>query len=106
MREKIKVLKDIADVNPLLEDGPLFQLIQLVALSLIANIVAINLNGAFIDAFQMVNGAQQGGLTRTGWPEDHRHRAGFDAQAHVIQRLVGAKMFAQVADFNSSRRLM
>jgi hypothetical protein len=35
------------------------QLIELVAFAAIADVVAINLNKAFIDALQMVNGAQQ-----------------------------------------------
>ena len=62
MREQIKVLEHIADVNPLAQNFRLFQLIQLVSLPTIANVIAIDLNKTLIDAFQMVDGTQECGF--------------------------------------------
>ena len=59
VRKEIEVLKHIANVDALLEDLFLLQLIELVALTTVANVVPVDLNKAFVDALQMVNGAQQ-----------------------------------------------
>ena len=93
MREQIEVLKYIAHVNPLAEDLFFFQLIQLVALTAIADIVAINLDKPFIDPFKMVNGAQQRRFSRTGRPQDHRHRSRRNLQGDIIQRFMTTKVF-------------
>ena len=68
MREQIEVLKYVADVDPLAEDLFLFQFVQLVAFAAIADIVAIDLDKAFIDALQVVNCPQQRRFSRTGRP--------------------------------------
>ena len=59
VRKEIEVLKHIAHVDALLEDLLLLQLIELVALTTVANVVPVDLNKAFVDALQVVNGAQQ-----------------------------------------------
>ena len=100
MREQIEVLKYVADVDPLAEDLFLFQFVQLVAFAAIADIVAIDLDKAFIDALQVVNRPQQRRFSRAGRPEDHRYRAGFDFQRHVIQRFMAAKVFADAGNGN------
>ncbi|VGP88261.1 hypothetical protein SB00610_04313 [Klebsiella quasipneumoniae subsp. similipneumoniae] len=98
VRKQVKVLKHVADVDPLAEDLLLFHLIQLVAFAAIADIVAINLNKPFINALEVINGAQQRGLARTGRAEDHRHRARRYLQGHIVQRFVAAIVFADAGD--------
>ena len=104
VREEVEVLEHVADIDPLFEDRLLFQLIQRVALPAIADVIPVNLDKAFVNALQMVDGAQQGRFARARWPEDHRYRAGRDLQRDVIQRLVAAKELAHTGNGNMSFR--
>ncbi|MNC62876.1 hypothetical protein D3C75_1129490 [compost metagenome] len=56
MREQVEVLEHVADVNPLLEDLFLFEFKQLIALTAIADVVPVNLDKAFIHAFEVIDG--------------------------------------------------
>ncbi|MNL70331.1 hypothetical protein D3C87_1953160 [compost metagenome] len=65
MREQVEVLEHIANVDALLENGVFFQLIQLVTLASVADVVAVDTDKTFVDALEMINGPQQGGLAGT-----------------------------------------
>ena len=60
MREEIKVLEHVTYVDALFEDLLLLQLVELVALTAIADVIPVDLDKAFVNALQVVNGAQQG----------------------------------------------
>ncbi len=60
MRKEIEVLEHVAHVDALFEDLLLLQLVEFVTLAAIADVIPVYLNKAFVDALQVVNGAQQG----------------------------------------------
>ncbi|MNY28487.1 hypothetical protein D3C86_1624630 [compost metagenome] len=104
MRKQIEVLKHVSDVDALFEDLFLFQFIQLIPLAAIADVIPVDLNKAFVNALQVVNGTQQRRFTGTGWAEDHRHRSGRNFKRHVIQRLVAAKELTDAGNRDMSFR--
>lgn len=91
MRKEIKVLEDIAHIDALFEDLFLFQLVEFVTLTAVTDVITVNLDKPFVDAFQMVNGAQKRRFTRSGRPEDDRYRSGRDLQRDVIKRFMATK---------------
>ncbi|MOA09238.1 hypothetical protein D3C78_1290560 [compost metagenome] len=57
MRKQIEILEHVPDVDALFKDLFLLQLIELVALTAIANVVTVYLDKPFVDPFQVINGA-------------------------------------------------
>ena len=104
VRKEIEVLKHVAHVDALLEDLLLLQLIQPVALTTVANVVSVDLNKTFIDALQVINGAQQRRFAGAGRPEDHRHGPGRDLQRNVVERLMATEILADAGNRNMSFR--
>ena len=104
VRKEIEVLKHIAHVDPLLKDLLLFQFKEFVALTAIANVVAVNLDKTFVDALQVVNGAQQRRFARPGWPEDHRHGPWRDLKRDVVEGFMATEIFTDAGNRNMSFR--
>ncbi|AEW72795.1 hypothetical protein EcWSU1_01356 [Enterobacter ludwigii] len=52
------------------------------------------------DLFQLVDAAQQGRFTGTGWPDNDHHFTLFDVQIDIVQHLGWAKVLGNVFKFN------
>src|SRR5690606_17739098 len=104
MRKKIEVLKHVPNVDALFEDLFLFELVEFVTLTAIADVIPVNLDKAFVYALQMVNSAQQRRFSRSRGSEDHRHGARWDLKRDVIERFMSAKKLTDAGYGNVSFR--
>jgi len=57
------------------------------------NILTAKVDRAAIGEFQAGDNAQQGGLARTGWPQQGDQFTGFDMQVDIVQRLELTELF-------------
>ena len=90
--KEVEVLKDHAHPLPVQVDvGPWVQ-----------DVHAFKIDGAFRRAFQQVQGAQQGGFSRTRRPDDHRNLPLAQLQIDAVQGLEGSKVLFQSLHANQS----
>ncbi len=67
----------------------------------VGSVFVVEADGTAVGNFEAGDDAQQGGLSRTRWPEQRHQLALFDAQADILQRFERAVGLANAADFDA-----
>eukprot|EP01022_Parablepharisma_sp_SALTPOND_P021562 TRINITY_DN427_c3_g1_i1.p1 TRINITY_DN427_c3_g1~~TRINITY_DN427_c3_g1_i1.p1 ORF type:complete len:882 (+),score=278.44 TRINITY_DN427_c3_g1_i1:1771-4416(+) len=91
--EQVEALEHHAAGQALAGDLAVRQFDQLVATPAIAQQFTADPDGTAVDAFQLVDAAQEGTLARAGGTDDAGHRAGLDLQVHALERVEAAIVF-------------
>ena len=91
VREEVEVLEHHADFGALLQDVFLAELVQPPSADLVSHQCPVDGDVAAVDFFEVVDGAQQGGLARAGRANDHGHSARFDREGDALQDFGGAE---------------
>jgi hypothetical protein len=98
MREQVEALEDHADIDAALQDLALLELVERVAILAVADQLAVDGDEAFVDAFEMIDRAQQGRLARAGLADDRGDAARPQRQADIVEHLERAEALRDVAD--------
>ena len=78
------------------------QLVEGAAADLVAHQGPVDGDEAAVDFFQVVDGAQQGGLAGAGGPDDHGHAARLHRQRDSFEDFGGAEGLADFGDFHEA----
>ena len=104
VREQVEVLEHEPDATALVQDRPLRQLLEPVAVAVHADRLATHAHVAAVELLQVVDGAQQRRLAGAGRAEDHRDRAGPHGQVDAAQDLVQPERLVGAVHLDGDRR--
>ena len=103
MREQVELLEDHAHAAALGGHPPVRQGAQVASMELVAEQFPVEVHGPAVDALQLVDAADQGGLARAGRADHRDDLALVHVQAHPVERRVVAELLAHVADAQDRR---
>ena len=92
VREQVEVLEDETDARPLVQNQPLRQLFEPVALESHADRLAVDADVSEVQSLQVIDRPEQCRLPGSGRTENDRDRAPGDGQVDAVQDLVAIRM--------------
>ena len=103
MGEQVEVLEDHSDFGAFFADLRVTQLVDPVAALPVAHQFTVNRQPARVDFLQMVDAAQEGALSRTGWADHAHHVPGLDLEVDAAEHLEPAEVLLHRFGFDHRR---